>query len=277
MGMQLAQQSNTEIISADAFQIYKYMDIGTATPNHSELKTIPHHLINTLDPTEPYSAGAFVSRCENLISEIQKRGNTPLIVGGTAMYINSLVNGMFQEPEKVTQTKADFYEQHKHTPVDNLYKQLKIVDKTYAEKITHGDRQKIIRALHIFQTTGETFTHAQKIFHTQPQFTYNVFVVPNQRELLYQKINNRVALMFENGWVDEVQNLINMGYEPSNSRGFQAIGYTEIFNYLQPENTAKLQDIIDNIATKTRRFAKRQLTWFRNSNLYQTPNYPPRR
>ncbi len=272
MAMNLAHQADIEIISADAFQIYKYMNIGTATPHHNELEAIPHHLINTLDPTEPYSAGKFVSQCENLISEIQKRGNTPLIVGGTAMYINSLVSGMFQEPEKVTQTKADFYQQHKHTPVDKLYSQLKIADSTYAEKITHGDRQKIIRALHICQTTGETFTHAQKIFHTQPRFTYNVVVVSNQREVLYQNINNRVALMFENGWVDEVQNLINMGYEPSNAKGFQAIGYTEIFNYLQPENTTKLQDIIHSIATKTRRFAKRQLTWFRNSNLYHTTN-----
>lgn len=265
----IAQKRRVEVISADAFQIYRHMDIGTATPTVAELQRTTHHLINTLDPDEHYSAGRFVAQCEGIIQTMTTadNGNTPLIVGGTAMYIHCLANGMFQEPAEVTNTKGEFYRYHENTPVENLYAQLQQCDPDYAKQITHRDRQKIIRAIHIHQTTGEPFSKAQKTFHQKPRFNYKILVVAPDRELLYKNINERVEKMMQNGWIEEVEALIKMGYRPENAKGFQAIGYADIYNFLQAPNQGDIHNLTTGIATKTRRFAKRQLTWFRNSNL----------
>lgn len=246
------------------------MDIGTATPSQDQLEQTPHHLINTLDPDETYCAGEFVEQCENIAQNIMQQGRTPLIVGGTAMYIRCLAKGMFQEPAQVSQTKGQFYREHMGTPVGELYQQLQKHDPVYASQITHGDRQKIIRGLHVSQSVGVPFSEAQKIFQKQPRFQYKILVVSPNREQLYANINTRVKFMMQNGWIDEVHKLIEMGYSPENAKGFQAIGYGDIYSYLRGNNPINIDLLTENIATKTRRFAKRQLTWFRNSDLQTT-------
>jgi tRNA dimethylallyltransferase len=262
LSLKIAEKFNVEIISADAFQVYQYMDIGTGKPSKDELETVKHHLIDILTPDEVYSAGIFFEMAEKLIEDILNRNKIPLIVGGTGLYIEVLTKGIFKAPELKNDIRTDLQNEIMKKGTEYFYNLLLSKDPEYGKKITKNDKNKIIRAFEIMEATGTTVSEAHKIYHRNPKYNYIVFIIEKERFQLYNDINNRVLKMFQLGWIDEVKNLLNLGYK-SESHAFKAIGYREIASYLQKDNNIK-ERLIEEIQTKTRQFAKRQITWFRH-------------
>ncbi len=261
IALELSENYNVELISADAYQIYKYMNIGTATPNEDDLEKVKHHLINELEPDENYSAGIFFEKAQGLISDILSRGKLPVIVGGTGLYVETLTKGIFDGPKANKEFRNKMNKILKRKGIKFLYDYLSKVDYEYARKISRGDVQKIIRAIEVYKLSGINFTDSHKLLMKKPLFEYDVFVIMKERNLLYESINNRTSVMFDNGWVDEVNDLLNKGYT-ENLPSFKAIGYKEIAEYLK--NNKNPYELIDLIRKKTRNFAKRQITWFRH-------------
>jgi len=278
-----SRDKDIEIVSADAFQVYRGLDIGTAKPTVDEQNLIPHHLIDIIEPIEIYTAGRFFIEAEKTIDEILNRGKKPLIVGGTGLYIKTLTDGLFSTPEIDPNIRLKL--QLEAENIDNdLYLQLKQVDPEYADKISSNDYVRVIRALEIYYALGIPFTKAHKIYHREPKYSYNINIVDIDRDLLYDSINKRVETMWRSGWIDEVRALLDKGYD-IDTQAFRAIGYRYIINYIidnsnninanndsYDSNITEL-DTINLISRDTRRFAKRQLTWFKgikNSNHYAT-------
>ncbi|AEI14694.1 tRNA dimethylallyltransferase [Flexistipes sinusarabici DSM 4947] len=257
----LGERIPVEVINADAFQVYKYMDIGTAKPTKKELSEVKHHLIDILYPDEHYSAGIFFQKAQQLIAEIINRGKIPVIIGGTGLYVETLINGIFNGPGKNTELREDYQTEIKKSGISSLYKRLKKIDPDYAARISANDKNKIIRALEVYDLSGLNFTRSHELFHQPPKFKYDVFVFTTERNVLYERINNRVDKMFERGWVDEVQKLLDLGYS-TDMQSFCAIGYRETARYLNGEIT--FDELLKTIKKRTRNFAKRQLTWFRH-------------
>jgi len=261
MALGFAENHNIEIISADAYQVYRHMSIGTAKPDKSELSVAPHHMIDILNPDETYSAGAFFEEAQKLIPQIIERGNTPVIVGGTGMYVETLQKGIFAGPERDEKLRAEIISMGEEKGYDYLYKLLQKEDSSFALKIKSADKTRIIRGLEINRLCGMNVADAQREFHQHPKFQYDIFVLNEQREIIYDKINRRVDVMFNNGWVDEVKTLLKLGYD-ERFDSFKAIGYREISVSLKA-GTDPLENS-DRIKKNTRNFAKRQLTWFRH-------------
>lgn len=257
--------SNIELISADAFQVYKGLNIGTAKPSIIEQEKVKHHLIDIIEPTECYTAGLFSDNAENLIGDIRSRGKIPVIVGGTGLYIKSLREGIFNCPEIDKNIRNSLHDRMEKFGLDYLYKKLHEVDNDYAEKISSNDPVRIIRALEVYEGLNITFTQAHKIYKKQPKYEYNVLVLSPDRKKLYEDINNRTKLMWQSGWVEETKALLDNNI-PEDCPAFRAIGYKEIINYLK--NNIDEEKAIYEISKQTRHFAKRQFTWYRGmSNI----------
>ncbi|MGA1847314.1 tRNA (adenosine(37)-N6)-dimethylallyltransferase MiaA [Deferribacter abyssi] len=259
--LKLAEYFDIEIISADAYQVFKYMNIGTAKPTKNELDKVKHHLIDILTPDNNYSAGDFFNHAESLIKDILNKGKMPVIVGGTGLYVESLTKGIFKGPSRNEEIRKELNEIACEKGIPFLHKELKKVDPLYASKVSENDLVRIIRALEVYRILNIPFTEAHKLFHKRPEFKYNVYVFYRNRNKLYSLINERVDKMFDVGWIDEVKNLNQLGYDSKYS-SFKAIGYTEIENFLK--NGGDIDDIKNDIKKKTRRFAKRQFTWFKH-------------
>ncbi len=251
---------NVEIISADAFQVYRGLDIGTAKASLKEREKYPHHLIDIMEHSESYTAGLFCEQAEKLVDEIIARGNTPMIVGGTGLYIKTLTHGIFDCPEIDKNIRTTLLERVESEGLDTLYSELLTLDVEYANKISKSDPARIIRALEVSIGLGLPFSEAHRKYHKAPKFEYEVFVFNRDRQDLYNDINSRTAEMFEGGWVDEVDSLLSQGVDVS-CPAFRAIGYKAIANYII--SGGDKQQVIDRIAKETRNFAKRQMTWFR--------------
>ena len=267
---ELAQRdSSIEIISADAFQVYKYFDIGTAKPSVDEQKICKHHLIDILEPSTSYTAGRFFIEAERLIDEIISRGKKPLIVGGTGLYIQTLTDGLFLVPEIDLSIRENLKKEIDLNGLETLYERLLLVDNEYALRISVNDSVRIIRALEIYEALKIPLTEAHKKYHQEPKYKYRLNVIHRDRKELYDNINKRVEIMWKNGWVDEVIAIINkVGYN-ADMPAFRAIGYRDIAGHLlnygkDSLDTARQDELIEIISRDTRRFAKRQLTWFRN-------------
>lgn len=250
-----------EIISADAFQVYKGLDIGTAKVSKQEMQQVKHHLIDIMEPDECYSAGMFVLQAEALIDDIISRGKVPVIAGGTGLYIKSLTDGIFNCPEIDTSIREELQKKAEKDGLDILYSQLMQVDNEYAQKISANDPARIIRALEIYYGLGISFTEAHKRYSREPKYRYTCAVLWQDRKALYDKINERTLQMWENGWQKEVENLLDKGYNVS-CPSFRAIGYKLIADYIMHGGSAEY--VINQIAKETRHFAKRQFTWYRN-------------
>jgi tRNA dimethylallyltransferase len=263
LAFKLSETYNIEFISADAYQVYKYMNIGTAKPTNEELSKVKHHLIDFLEPDNTYSAGDFFVNAQNIINQILDRGNLPLIIGGTGLYIETLSKGIFNGPSRDEKYRDILKSVIDKKGLNFLYEYLKKYDLEYADKISSNDSHRIIRAIEVYKKTGLTFSQAQKKLHTNPDFDYQIFVLTKPREVLYEDINARVLKMFEQGWIEEVKRLLKLGYS-SNLPSFKAIGYREIVDYIIDKQD--LEQTIKVIQKKTRNFAKRQLTWFRHMN-----------
>ncbi|OGC07333.1 tRNA (adenosine(37)-N6)-dimethylallyltransferase MiaA [candidate division WOR-1 bacterium RIFOXYD2_FULL_36_8] len=255
--IKLAEESNGEIISADSMQVYRGMDIGTAKPPLEERKNIPHHLIDIINPDEEWTVSDFIASTKKIIPEIIVRGKTPLIVGGTGLYLWALING-FSFP--IVSGNEKIRENLEKLTIEELYTKLNSVDKQSAEKIHQNDRKRIIRALEVYELTGSPITQMQKMKKSDTTETANIIGLNLSREQLYEKINRRADNMIKKGLIDEVEGLLAKGYS-KNLRSFQALGYKEVVEYLEGRWTK--EEMIEELKKRTRNFARRQMTWFK--------------
>lgn len=257
ISLNLAHQFNGEIISADSMQIYKKLDIGTAKIN-TNLTEIPHHMIDIVEPWDNFSVSDFKIKAKNLISEINNRGKLPFLVGGTGLYINSIVYNLdFAKTEVHWEYRNYLNNLLEEKGPEYLYDKLVELDSQMAEKIHKNNGQRIIRALEINKngsTKGNNFREENNDYNL-------IYIGLNMnREKLYEKINLRVDKMIEAGLVNEVKNLLEYGLD-KNTQSLKAIGYKEVISYIDKE--INLDEMVELIKRNSRRYAKRQLTWFR--------------
>lgn len=261
LSVALAQDLNAEIISADSMQIYRGMDIATAKPSAEERQGIKHHLMDHINPDELYSVARFVEDATKAAKDISERGKLPIIAGGTGLYTDSLVNGIeFSEGETDLKLRSSLQERLKNEGIDKMLDLLESVDPESAQKMrTERNPKRIIRALEIFYTTGITMTEQNKRSKEKGSTFEAVKIALNfrDREVLYQRINRRVDIMVEMGLVNECREYLN-SYDGETSK--QAIGYKELKPYFDGKKT--LEDCLETLKQSTRRYAKRQLTWF---------------
>ncbi len=256
LAVEIARAVSGEVISADSMQVYKGIGIASAAPTQKEMQGVPHHLVEFLDQSENFSVSDFCRLAREKISEISARGNVPVIAGGTGLFIDSLVDNInFTEAE----TDFELREALMQKDSDELYSTLLEVDKEAAEKIHKNNKKRVVRALEIYYSSGATKT-AQDINSKKEESPYEViyFVIGfKSREVLYERINRRVDLMVEAGLVDEARK--NLSKEKATSA--QAIGHKELQPYFSGEKS--LGQALDDLKRETRRYAKRQITWFK--------------
>lgn len=259
MGVELAKALNGEVISGDSMQIYKGMDIGTAKVTSLEMENIPHHCIDILEPTEQYSVKDFQDAVRYQIDEITSRGRIPIIVGGTGLYIKAaLYDYEFNETQDEHEA---FREKYKDYSQDELYQHLKSIDEKSAEELHPHNRQRVLRAIEIFEQTGQ---RKSEIIEAQKHIClYDAYFVglTIERETLYKRINQRVDSMREMGLKKEVEKLYHSGLKRTH-QSMKAIGYKEWFDYF--EGTIDQEMVYENIKKHSRQYAKRQYTWFKN-------------
>ena len=259
--IKLAQEFNGEIISADSMQIYRHMDIGTAKPTHEEQSCIPHHMIDIVDPDESFDAACFSEMARNTIGDIHSRNRIPFVVGGTGLYIKAMLHGLFRIHPVDKESRELLKEEERAHGSVHLHNRLKQCDPKAAEKIHPNDLFRIIRALEIYQSTGEPLSrfHRNHGFKDQP-FNSLQICLSIEREKLYDRINQRVDEMIQAGFADEVKGLFKMGYS-ENLKSMKSIGYRHISSFIKGE--LPWDETVYTLKRDTRRFAKRQLTWFR--------------
>lgn len=257
LGIQIANLVNGEIISADSMQIYKDMDIGSAKPTIEERAQATHHLVDFVDPDRRYSVADFKKDAESKIKEILKKNKVPIIVGGTGLYVNSLIyNIQYNEVE----TDLEYRKLLESIDAKDLYKMAEGIDPVALKKIASTDRKRISRILEIYHSTGKTKTELEKESRHKTEYDYKIFVLNMDRQKLYDRINLRVDLMIKDGLVDEVKRMLEKYSEFPTA--MQGLGYKEIVDYLN--GNCLLDEAIEKIKLETRRYAKRQLTWFRS-------------
>ena len=258
----LAKRIDVEIVALDSMSLYRGLDIGTAKPSSSMRKTVPHHLIDVIDPHQDYSVADYVSTAAILCSEIVARGRVPLFVGGTGLYLRAVLRGVFEGPAADWDFRRDLErEAASHTP-DFLYQRLREVDPTSAERLHPNDQRRVIRALEVFHLTGRPLSQQQSERPLPPdERPQNVHWLSPPRDWLRQRIDARVLVMIEAGLVDEVRELLS-AHHPMSRTARQALGYKEVIDHLEGRTT--LAEAIETIQRRTRQFAKRQHTWFRN-------------
>ena len=266
LSIELAKRLDGEIVSCDSMQIYKGMDIGTAKPTKSEMDGIPHYMIDILNPDENFSVAEFCDMARKIISDIQKRGKLPILVGGTGLYIDSLINNIeFSEEIGKDEVREELFELAEKEGNDAVYNILLEIDPEYAEKVHKNNLKRVIRAIELYRTTGMTVTEHNRLEKT-PIYNSIYFCINWDRDILYERINKRVDLMISSGLEAEAKRLYD-SYGNKKLTSLQSIGYKEFFDFF--EGKISLNDAIDEIKQNSRRYAKRQLTWFRrNSRIH---------
>ncbi|NLX78095.1 MAG: tRNA (adenosine(37)-N6)-dimethylallyltransferase MiaA [Clostridiaceae bacterium] len=263
LAINLALKTGGEVVSADSMQIYRYMDIGTAKPTKEEMKGIPHHMIDIVDPDESYSVALYKKDAGKCIKDILSRGRLPIVAGGTGLYINSLIyNIKFSETVTDEEFRKRMQDIARTEGPKVLHEMLQRVDPESAGEIHYNNVKRVIRALEVYEYTKKPLSQHKKESRTEPpEYRYLVFVLNMDRNVLYDRIDRRVDKMLEAGLVDEVKMLLNMGYKPG-STALQGLGYKEIISYLN--NEVPFDEAIRILKRDTRHYAKRQLTWFRS-------------
>lgn len=265
IGVELAKRLNGEIISADSMQIYKYMNIGTAKPAIDEMQNIPHHLIDFVELGENFSVVQYKEMATKCIEDILSRGKVPIFVGGTGLYINSITEEIKYDDAAEDKTIRERLEKIAETEGnERLYEQLKEVDIDTYNRLHLNDTKRIIRALEVYEATGKTITEHQKMSkEIEKKYDYRIVGLWMERENLYNRINLRVDKMIEEGLEEEARKIIEMVKNSGKITSFQAIGYKEFLKYFDGEMT--LEDAIASIKQESRRYAKRQVTWFKRT------------
>jgi len=260
--IKLAKEIGGEIISADSMQVYRYMDIGTAKVTAEEADGVPHYLIDEFDPDEEYNVMLFQQKAKAYMEQIWAKGKTPIVVGGTGFYINALLyDNDFTETENDTSYREECYRLAQEQGPEVLFERLKEVDPEYAAIMHANNVKRVTRALEYHYLTGQKFSeHNAEQKEKETPYDAAVIILNMDREKLYERIELRIDLMMEQGLLGEVKGLLDKGYTPD-LVSMQGIGYKEFIPYFNGECT--LEDAVTQLKTNTRRFAKRQLTWFR--------------
>lgn len=260
LSLQLAEELNTSIISADSRQCYKLINIGTAKPSKEELERVRHYNISLLDLDEEDSAMGFQKRAAQWEKEILKNSDHVIYAGGSTLHVQCLIRPFNEMPESNNENIAQLEERVDKEGIESLYGMLKEIDAEYIDKMDGMNTQRIIRALDVWMQTGKTFSSFHNQEEIQPDKNTIVFGLNWPREELYERINRRVDDMFEKGLVDEVRSILNSGY-PKDLNSLNTVGYQEIIRYLDKDWT--LEKAAEKIKTSTRRYAKRQMTWYK--------------
>lgn len=262
LSIKLAKELNGEIISTDSMQIYKYMDIGSAKITKEEMCGVPHHMIDVVDPSTPFSVADYKEMAQKCIDDIISRGKLPILTGGTGLYINALTCNMnFTEAENDLKYRSELEELAEKHGNEYIHNMLKDIDPISYKEIHYNNRKRVIRALEVYKLTKKPFSsfNAGEEFYNGP-YDVTYYVLNMDREKLYNRINLRVDMMMDKGLLEECIKLKVMGYN-SSVQSMQGIGYKEIFYYL--ENKISLNEAVEMIKQGSRNYAKRQLTWFR--------------
>lgn len=263
--IELAKKLNGEIISADSMQIYKYMNIGTAKPTEEEKEGIKHYLLDVVDPDETFNVAKYKALAEEAIEEILQKGKTPIIVGGTGLYINTLTSGIeFKETPNDLEYREALIKKASEEGADSIYEMLQKVDPISAQNIEKNNIRRVARALEIYKVTGKTKTELDIESRKEVKYDYKIFALDWDRQKLYERIDLRVDIMMQMGLLEEVKDVTSK-YKLSTT-AMQGIGYKEVIEYF--ENKVTLEEMIEKLKLETRHYAKRQLTWFRaNKNI----------
>ena len=263
LSIELAKQIHGEIVSCDSMQIYKDMNIGTAKPTIQEMQGIKHYLIGYVSPEKRYSVADYKRDAKNAIKEIIEKDKMPIIVGGTGLYLDSLIYEIeYQEIELDEEYRKNLEKEVEEQGLDRLYERAKQIDAKAVEKISPNDKKRILRILEIYHATGKTKTEQEiESRKKEVEYDYKVYALNWDREKLYERINKRVDLMIEQGLINEVKEILKK-YN-NFPTAMQGLGYKEVVDYLNGVLTK--EEMIEKIKMETRRYAKRQLTWFRKN------------
>jgi tRNA dimethylallyltransferase len=260
VALDLAEALQAEIVNADSMQVYRELDIGTAKPTPAERGRVRHHLLDVADPDEHYDAARYAAEAREVIAGLHGRGVPPLVVGGTGLYIKALLAGLFHQEEAVHQVRERLARELADEGLPALLARLESLDPVTAQRLAPGDTYRILRALEVVEATGRPISelHAAHDFGDRPYTTLKLGLdLP--REELYQRIDDRVKFMLSQGWLEEVRRLLKR--YPAGLKPLQALGYRHLVAYL--EVRLPLPEAIEQTQKETRRYAKRQLTWFR--------------
>jgi tRNA dimethylallyltransferase len=258
----LAESFSGEIVNYDSLQVFRRLDIGTAKPSHEERRRVPHHMIDIREPTEVFTAGDYQREARRVLEDIRSRGKLPVLVGGTGLYLRALVEGLFNGPSRSTYWRNRLEMTAERKGRAHLHKVLKRLDPVAASRIAEKDKPKVIRALEVRLETGKPLSQHLDERPRQPLTGFKVLVVGlnPSREELYARINDRVGRMFQAGLVEEIRHMLAVGI-PSSAKPFEAIGYRHVIADI--DSCIPREETIRIIQRDTRRYAKRQMTWFR--------------
>jgi len=265
VGLELAERIGAKIVSLDSMTLYIGMNIGTAKPTPADRTRVPHHLLDLVPPTEDYSLAEYLDAAHEKIRDIRSRGKEALLVGGTALYLKSLLRGVYQGPPPDWEFREAIEKELALVGLPELHKRLQVIDPLLAAKLHPNDKRRIIRALEVFRVTGEPLSHRQTHFDEgRVASECKVFVLSWPREVLHQRIDARVEAMFAAGLVEEVRGLVAT-YGHLSRTACQAVGYREVMDFLaqSPSRSDSLPACIELVKARTRQFARRQETWFR--------------
>ena len=264
LSIELAKKVNGEIVSCDSMQIYKDMNIGSAKPSVNEMQGIKHYMIDIIEPNQRFSVAEYKKQAETAIEEILSKGKVPIIVGGTGLYADSLIYGI-EYPNIVFDEKYRQELENQATEPEGLkklYEKAIEIDKQAMIKISSNDKKRILRILEIYHSTGKTKTEIEaESRKSEIKYDYKVFAIDMDRDVLYNRINKRVDIMIETGLINEVENLLKKYNDFPTA--MQGLGYKEVVEFLN--GTLTKDEMIEKIKQETRRYAKRQLTWFRKN------------
>ena len=263
LSIEVAKKINGEIISCDSMQIYKDMNIGTAKPTKEEMGEIKHYLIDYVLPTERYSVAEYKKDAKKAIKEVIEKGKTPIIVGGTGLYVDSLIYEIeYPEIKFDEEYRKKLEKEVEEEGLEKLYEKAKKIDPIAIQKISKTDKKRILRVLEIYHATGKTKTEQEIISRQkEPEYDYKVYGLLWDRQKLYDRINLRVDIMIEQGLIEEVKTILKKYSKFPTA--MQGLGYKEVVQYLNKEITK--EEMIEKIKQETRRYAKRQMTWFRKN------------
>lgn len=259
LSLKIASMLNSEIISGDSRQIFKLLNIGTAKPNVDQLKYVKHHFIDELNPDDEFNASIFAEKSEIILENIFKRNKIPIVVGGSGLYIKALLDGISESANSNSEVREDLLELRRRFGNDYIYEELKKVDKISADKMLPQNWKRVMRAIEVFRVTGKPIWMHHNNQIQYKKFQYRQIGLLWDRKILYQNIETRVDEMIGLGLVEEVQSILKLGYDKK-LNSLNTVGYKEIIQYLDGE--ISIDRKIELIKRNTRRYAKRQMTWF---------------